>query len=128
MNYETLKLAKTKPEYKGYIRSGQMLNNNIAQIKNGGNTPKASTLPNFKKKLGPTAKSVMTTTRANDRKIDTKNLYNEWSNQMEIPANKPLNVEIPLRQSSELKKTMEQIKYYSPDYNKKKFNNYDNFV
>ena len=47
---------------------------------------------------------------------------------MEVPANKPLNVENPLKQSQELKKTMDQIKSYSPDYTKKKFNNYDNFV
>lgn len=129
MNYETLKLAKTKPEYKGYVRSGQILNNNIAQIKSGGNTPKSSMSqsPYFRQNFGHMAKSVVQS-RLGEIRVETKNLYNEWNDQMEVPANQPLNVENPCKQSQELKKTMDQIKSYSPDHNKKKFNNYDNFV
>jgi len=53
------------------------------------------------------------------------NPYETWQKTHSVDKNK---VEVPIKQSSVIMQNMEQIKGFSPDYNLKKLNNYDNTV
>jgi len=64
---------------------------------------------------------------------NAKSPYESWSQNYDVARdldlkNSELAKEMPLKQSIEVRKNMDQIRNYSPDFTLKKLNNYDNTI
>lgn len=111
--------VKVKPHYKGYVRSGQMLFNNINQMNTWDySLPKADEVQRRGGReqhsqsvhLDDRLESVLKWDEV--RKNDTKML--------------PGGAHSPVKHKEYMQRTIDQAQQYSPDYTLKKINHYDN--
>ena len=100
--------TKIKPQYKGYVRSGQLLFNNFGQTNTwDAELPKAqNSSPRLKEAL----------------QSDKKNNVNKSTDGM------PGGPDSPVKHKDYIQKTIDTALQYSPDYKLKKINHYDNTV
>jgi len=97
-----------------YTRSGNLLFNNIQQY----NTAIVKT-PNYNRDRNFTSLSVKSS------KLGDDSPYMQWSKTREEQSQSPVRATV-LKHSSEIKKNLDQMVKYAPEFNAAHMNNYDN--